>query len=397
MTHENTLRGCISLINASSSGGGVSSLRISGARIASVGASPEASDLVVDLRGDRLLPGLINAHDHLQLNDFALLKYRDVYSNATQWICDLDARRDSDPDLRAGRAAPRRTRQLHGGLKNILSGVTTVAHHDPLHDSLLAGDFPTRVLPRMGWAHSLLIDGPAAVRDSHRRTPADWPWIIHAAEGIDDAAADEFEVLEALGCIDANTLLVHGVALNTAQRSRLVRAGAGLIWCPASNLNLFGRTTDVPSLAGSGRIALGSDSRMTGSRDLLAELQIARQTFALQDSELEFMVTADAARLLCLSDRGALQPGHLADLIVLPAGTALHQASRADLRMVMLDGRVRIGDPDCVRAAAPTTAWAPVQLDGTTKLMDYDLARTLLQADVRESGLEFRATHWRAA
>ena len=45
--------------------------------------------MVVDLGGAFVLPGLINAHDHLELNHYGLLKRRDRYDNATAWIDDL--------------------------------------------------------------------------------------------------------------------------------------------------------------------------------------------------------------------------------------------------------------------------------------------------------------------
>ena len=98
------------------------------------------------------------------------------------------------------------------------------------------------------------------MRAAYRSTPSDTPWIIHAAEGVDAEAAAEFDRLEALGCVGSNTLLVHGVALDEARRARLAAAGAGLIWCPSSNLRLFGATAAVADLVRCGRVALGSDS-----------------------------------------------------------------------------------------------------------------------------------------
>ena len=68
------------------------------------------------------------------------------------------------------------------------------------------------------------------------------------AEGVDAEAGAEMARLEALGCIAENTLMVHGVALDRAGRRRLADAGAGLIWCPASNLRLFGKSADVADL-----------------------------------------------------------------------------------------------------------------------------------------------------
>jgi imidazolonepropionase-like amidohydrolase len=72
-----------------------STLRVQGAHIAAVGVRPEPGDLVVDLEGDRLLPGLINAHDHLQLNSFPTPQYGRHYRNAGEWIADLNARADA--------------------------------------------------------------------------------------------------------------------------------------------------------------------------------------------------------------------------------------------------------------------------------------------------------------
>ncbi|HEX2012238.1 MAG TPA: hypothetical protein VJN44_14985, partial [Roseateles sp.] len=123
----------LTLINAQ---GAPSALRIAGDRIAALDASAGSGERCVDLRGDRLLPGLINAHDHLQLNALPRLKYRPRYTRVGEWIADIDPRLKSDPLLLANGRVPRAQRLAVGGLKNLLSGVTTVAHHDPLYAPL---------------------------------------------------------------------------------------------------------------------------------------------------------------------------------------------------------------------------------------------------------------------
>lgn len=318
----------------------------------------------VDLGGARLLPGLINAHDHLHLNGaLPRLKFRDGYRNASEWIADITPRLSSDAGLLAHRAQPRARRLLAGGLKNLLSGVTTVLHHDPRDAVLDETDFPVDVPEPGGWSHSMALDGEEAVRASHLATPEGQPWIVHAAEGIDTAAALEFDRLEALGCIAPGTLLVHGLGLSAAQQQRLVEAGAGVVWCPGSNLHLFGRTLDPEGLFAQGRLALGSDSRISGSRDFLAELALVRELTGWSDERLEAWVTEGAAALLGLADRGRLAPGLRADLIALPRGLPLSRATRADLRLVVVAGRPWYADADLGEALG----LVPVRIDGRLK------------------------------
>jgi cytosine/adenosine deaminase-related metal-dependent hydrolase len=391
------MSGCVTFVNADMGGGTAGSLRIAGSRITGVGGGAGPGDLVVDLRGDRLLPGLINAHDHLHLNTLPPLESAGHWRHAREWVSQVNLRRRTDPAFESRVAVALDERLLIGGVKNLLSGVTTVAHHDPLYPYLVSERFPTGVLASYGWSHSLYIDGDEQVRNAYLRTPPDWPWIIHVAEGVDEEAAGEFDRLDGLGCLGANTLIVHGIALGPAQRMRLEDAAAGLIWCPSSNSRLFGRTAQVSELVGRGRVALGTDSRFSGSRDLLCELRAARETSALEARTLEALVTRDAAALLRLPDRGALRIGARADLLVLPDGMALSHASRADIRLVVLAGRALYADADYARLVAPTTHWAAVRVDGRAKMLERGLVAALATATVAEPGLEISGPSWAAA
>jgi cytosine/adenosine deaminase-related metal-dependent hydrolase len=384
-------------INAQLSNGEITTLRILGRRIAALGVPPLRGDSIVDLEGDRVLPGLINAHDHLQLNSLARLDFEKPYHHVREWISDVDARRRSDPKFEASVAVARDERLLIGGVKNLLSGVTTVAHHDPLYRFLTGAHYPVRVVRDYGWAHSLHVDGEEKVNHSYRTTPNHWPWMIHAAEGLDDEAGKEFERLDALGCLGPNTLLVHGIALDRAQRTRLDRAGAGLIWCPSSNLHLFGKTAQVAELIARGRVALGTDSRLSGACDLLDELRLVGRLGVVDDFALASLVTSDSARLLRLHDRGELRAGARADILVLPARARLAGVCRADVRLVLIDGIVRYGDRDCALRVAPHTEWTQVRVDGREKILDSHIAELISRARTREIGLDLSSLKGRAA
>jgi cytosine/adenosine deaminase-related metal-dependent hydrolase len=387
----------ITFTNAQFRDGHIGSLRVRGTRIAALDADPEPGDAVVDLQGDRLLPGLINAHDHLQLNSLPDHETPNFYRHASDWIAEVDARRRSDPQFEAGASVARDERLLFGGVKNLLSGVTTVAHHDPLYPFLTQAGFPISVVRHYGWSHSLYIDGEQSVTESYRATPAAWPWIVHAAEGQNAEAAAEFERLDTLGCLGPNTLLVHGIALDRAQRTRLLAAGASLVWCPSSNLRLFGKTAHVADLMAGNRVALGTDSRLSGARDLLDELQLAARLGGLDEETLEGLVTHVSATILRLPDRGVLRPGLRADLLVLPSKTSLRNAARSKVRLVMIAGIARYGDAECVVPASAETQWLQVLVDGVPKMLDVDISRLLACASAREPGLEMARLGGRAA
>src|SRR5262249_4814469 len=161
-------------------------------------------------------------HDHLELNHYGRLKFRERYGNAVEWIDDMAPRLSDDPAIRDARRHPLTERLFIGALKNLLAGATTVAHHNPYYRELRR-TMPIRVVRRYGWAHSFALEQrPAGARGEPggdvaqrwRRTPADAPFFVHLAEGVDAAAAAELGRLHALGCLGPNTVLVHGVAID---------------------------------------------------------------------------------------------------------------------------------------------------------------------------------------
>lgn len=368
-------------------------LRIKGRYIVAIGDAPQKGDRIVDGQGGVIIPGLINAHDHLELNTFKRLKYRERYTHSRQWIEDIEARFECDPDLTGPRQQPLAERLLVGALKNLLSGVTTVCHHNPLHKPLRR-NYPVRVVKRYGFCHSLFRGGD--VRASYQRTRSGRPWIIHLAEGVDAEAAAEFEQLDRLGALQANTVLVHGVGLTPKQRGVLVERGGGLIWCPGSNNFLFEQTACVGEVARAGKLALGSDSRLSGEFDLLSELRLAHQSKQLSPPELFRAVTTHAARLLRLEHggQGQLVAGGMADLVLLPPPTRadhfshLFNLSRAHLELVMLAGKPLVGSARMQPIFEATkTRFVPVLIDQTEKLLSQHVATRLKKSSVQEPGL----------
>ncbi len=399
-------RRAVTLVNARVAVDGIpSSLRFS-SRILGIGVGPERSDVVVDVDGAFVLPGLINAHDHLELNHFGRLKFRDSYENASQWIDDMRPRLREDPAIREGRSRSLRDRLFLGGLKNLLAGVTTVSHHNPFYRELRRG-FPLRVMRRYGWAHSFPLEGGPVGASGERgpdvakacaKTPPDAPFLVHLAEGYDAKAKAELSRLAELACLRENTVLVHGVGFSPEDWSKVHRARAGLVWCPASNQFLFGRTAPIKDFlerepGSRSSIALGTDSRLSGARDLLEELKQARTAMNIEPPELLRMVTENAARLLRIPDAGRIEPGLPADILVIPPldrepADALLRLERSRIRLVAVGGRPLLGAPELGAAfAARRVSTAHATLDGEARLLDATLARRIRASTVAEPGL----------
>jgi hypothetical protein len=293
-----------------------------------------------------------------------------------------------------------------GALKNLLAGVTTVAHHNPLYREIGRG-FPVRVLRRYGWAHSFTLERQPVgargepggnVRERCLSTPPDTPFLVHAGEGIDEAAAAEILRLEAIGCLRQNTVIVHGVAITRDMWRRVLASGASLVWCPGSNVFLFGSTADVRAHLDASDLAwrhvcLGSDSRISGSRDLLDELRVAAG-HRLTAAELLRMVTETPARILKLPDAGRIAVGLAADLVVLPprdaaAADALLATRRGDIALVTIAGRPVVGCPSLSAVfVARRTPAQPVSVDGVERLVTCRLARAIARSPISEPGVE---------
>jgi cytosine/adenosine deaminase-related metal-dependent hydrolase/ubiquinone/menaquinone biosynthesis C-methylase UbiE len=298
---------------------------------------------ILDLPGYLLLPGLINAHDHLEFGLFPNLG-TGPYQNAVEWAKEIH--RTQASVIARHRKTPKAVRLWWGAIRNLLCGVTTVCHHNPLSRELLSPDFPIRVLSRFGWAHSLEMDPNLIHNFDH--TPPNLPFILHAAEGVDAKSAQEIFDLDRMQVLDDRTVLVHGLALNPKAVALLNRRRTAVIVCPTSNQFLFHCAPSSTLIKSLNSVVLASDSPLTAAGDLLDEISFAHTEIGLSANSLYEMVTERPANVLRLRNgEGSLKPGSIADLIAVrdtglsPAET-LAQLSFNQVELVILAGRVQL-------------------------------------------------------
>ncbi len=326
----------------------------------------------IDLKDHLLLPGLINAHDHLEFNLFPRLG-RGPYVNAAAWARDI-YRPDCSP-VREHLAVPKSVRLWWGGVKNLLSGVTTVCHHNPYDGGVFDSSFPVRVVRSFGWAHSLEFG--ENIVSNFAQTPPGSPFILHLGEGTDHASQEEIFVLDRLGALDPRTIIVHGVGL-TASGHALRRArGAALVWCPTSNRFTLGTTLDIREISPLDHVALGSDSALTARGDLLDEIHFVSQEPGVSTRQIYSMVTESAASILRLQDgEGTIREGGIADFIAVPQEAQSPSETLAGLNFKKIELVIVGGKPRLVSeqmAKAWPSEWLEgferIEIEGTVRLV----------------------------
>jgi len=291
---------------------------------------------------------MINAHDHL----------------------------GSEIDLRSD--TPREAALWMGALRNIMSGVTTVLHHEPQDSVLFSDGFPIRVVRNYGWANSL---EPSELVPQFAATASDAPFIIHLVANHPGEAKQKLSQLQALGVITDRTVIVHGGGIDGDIISLLHRAGCSQVWCPSAVIS--GDLQVDPSFVVSNhRVALGSAFTSGKSHDIFSEIQNAL-ALGVPPAAIYSMVTSRPCSILRLRNgEGRIVAGTPADVIAVvhnggtPAET-LCAVDTHDLDAVILAGR------PIVATDKMTSRWPdqwreglePIRFDGNQRWVRWQLQR----------------------
>lgn len=330
----------------------------------------------VTLNGYVIYPAFLNAHDHLELNHFPRTRFQDRYDSAHDWGDDVDARLNDEPYLSL-RKKSLADRLFVGGMKNLLSGATTVIHHGPPHRPLFRRNFPVRVLRQYAWAHSFHFSAEKDITRSYQRRKTGVLWFMHVAEGTDSRATAEYTYMKALELIGSDTVIVHGVGLTIAQIADAAPRIRALVWCPSTNDYLLGRTAQVDVwLAHGGTVAMGSDSKLTADGDLLDEVRAARQTGLVTDAQLLPMLYGH--RHFNLPD---------GDVVILPEDVTLLSAQRRDIAAVIMRGRLIFAREDFPHLPQIEGKMVPAEVDGVPLRMRQSLAQRVQQCKLNVDGL----------
>lgn len=308
-----------------------------------------------DVRGSIVTPAFVNAHDHF-LGTWLPKVGRGNYHNWAEWNVDL---KQSDV-LQERAKTTDGDRYLLGAYKTLCAGATTVSDHIPHHiNDPYASSLPIRLHKNYCLAHAvsnLRLDWGDGIRKEFAKSNGKIPFITHLNEGFDPDTRDEVNELYRLGALQANTVLIHGIALTQDNIELVGRQGASLVWCPDSNWFMFSVTANIPAMIKAGvNVCLGTDSCATGSLHLMNELDRARAIAAewsfgpVTPQQYLHMVTINPARALKVDhELGSIEVGKLADILILQrtnedALQSVISAQPIQIELVTMNGQPMLG------------------------------------------------------
>lgn len=342
-------------------------------KIVCVGAIDECAPLaqsavVLDTDGI-ILPGLVDAHNHVAYNWLMEWEPGRLWTDATQWRGST-AYRDYVTPYRenSGTAASFCAMVQWGKIRALVNGVTTIfgtpqprtCYRWLVRNAELTSGYNGWTSDKMR-SNTLGIDtvsdAQAATLIADMQAGEVTAYMIHLAEGLSERAYDEYTTLVDKGLLRAETVIIHGTALTPADFDDVAVAGAKIVWSPSSNMALYGDTTNVGAAAAAGvSISIAPDWTPSGMDDSLTELRYAktladeRWPGTFTDEDYVGMITSLAAEQMAVSDYvGTLEPGKYADVLVVAGDPqdpyrSVIDARPQDIRLVVLGGMPSFGE-----------------------------------------------------
>jgi cytosine/adenosine deaminase-related metal-dependent hydrolase len=355
-----------------------------GGRAEAPAREPEDADADVDLGDAILLPGLVNAHCHLELtamrgflDGLAFREWVLRLTAARRAVLDVEALRDSArlgvaEGVRAGITTFADTGDSGTGFDAMLeAGVRGICYREVFGpDPVQCQRAVTELRQKFEWMRAretplvragLSPHAPYTVSDALYRATAALarelaaPVAVHIAEsaletelvtsgagafadglrrrGIEVAprARSPIALLDALGVLDVDPLLIHCVRVDDDDIRAIIGHRCAVAHCPASNARLAHGIAPLAELLAAGAdVGLGSDSVASNDRmDLLDEARQAllfatarsHDAGSLSAAKALELATLGGARALRIDGEiGSLEVGKAADLAAFPLG-----------------------------------------------------------------------------
>ena len=322
-----------------------------------------------------ILPGFVDAHNHLRSNVVPRWRPSRFYSNRHEWRQDPDfIRLVNGPINRVGSThfcdmnKWGELRALVGGTTSIMTTLQESCIHGLVRNLDYNSEFYGTTQLNLEHTYNVLDLPPASAPAARAEfvfvatnffigNPFYEALLIHLAEGTDAFSLEEFTFMQSQSLLNPKGVVIHGIPLRPTDFQAMSLNGTSLVWSPRSNLELYGATADINAALNAGvEIALAPDWAVTGSSNMLNELKVAalwnseRLGGRITDRQLVEMATSVPAHIAGIDDEvGAIRVGLRADIVVINGDhnnpyRAVIDATAGNVDLVFINGVPLYGD-----------------------------------------------------
>ncbi len=310
----------------------------------------EIPSIRIDLGGKILYPGFINSHDHLLASflpkvggttkHLSWLAYDNLYKSSGIFA----ERQQIDIELL----------YYLGAYKNLFSGVTSVQDHIPHHvQEPFKNSLPVKLIHDFYLSHSIgnysLGWGEGAALEYKLAESSNKPFITHLGEGLDEDSISSLRKLEKMNALGPNSVLIHCIPFGPREVEMIAKAGASVVWCPTSNIHIFGKTTNIKLYLDAGvNVCLGTDFSPSGATNLFSEISFAKSLFfdlyeaELSDQTLLNWITTNPSKAFRTPNIGGIHKGGSADFLVFEEDgkneISVSSRSAGQIDLMVIDG-----------------------------------------------------------
>ncbi len=347
----------------------------------------DSSEEIFDLKGRWILPGLVQAHLHLNQTIFrglaerlellpwlrtriwpleAAHEYETIYASARQSVVEMlscgatsaltmETTRNTEAVFQAcyelGFRASIGTALMDRDADNIPpsilrngegSLVESVELHNKWSDKT-AGRLQSNIAPRF------VLSCTEEVLQTSKEVASekDLIWHTHVSENRGECeeirnitGMDNAEYFDKLGLLDSKSSLAHGIWLTDNEKHVLADKKASILHCPSTNLKMGSGIAETVQMDGKGiNVALGSDGAPANNRlDIFAEIRLAALlasfkagTQNVDPASVFGWATIGGAKAMGQEDRiGSLTAGKLPDMISIDPGNFAGNPENSD-------------------------------------------------------------------
>ncbi|WP_206435975.1 amidohydrolase family protein [Altericroceibacterium xinjiangense] len=374
---------------------------VRGGEIAAVGIGLAADGAeVIDARGQILLPGFVDTHNHLWLSQMRGLFGRSPetrYFRLTERLgaayrpedmrigtlfgaagaleagitttlayCDnIRTPEDAEAALSGLIDAGIRARFLYAGHDKLAPDVPlAIDHLASLHRNRAAWAGEAPIDLGLGWRTPTASAGEAvlsvALEELRRIRAIGLPVSTHISG---DSGPDQLDLLISRGLLGQDMVLVHATGAEPEALRAVQDAGSAIALTPITEQRVgFGLTRLKHYTDRVSRVGLGIDGALAGAPDMFAVMRaghlvqaaVSGDELAMLPRQVLELATIEAARAIRLDSRiGSLEPGKLADLILIdtqalnmgfpvsdPSSLLVYSARPENVSTVMVGGNV---------------------------------------------------------